>query len=139
MSSATTIRNIEAVQNIYAAFGRGDVPSILERVAENVDWNNERNAAGEVPWNGNFSGRKNLPGFFSFLSQNADFTVFEPREFLHDDRNVAVRLRIEFTLKKNGRKIANDSMHFWTFDDQGLVTAYRHFNDTAAELAAWRG
>jgi hypothetical protein len=32
----------------------------------------------------------------------------------------------------------NDSVHVWTFNDQGLITGYRHYNDTAMELAAWR-
>ena len=46
-------------------------------------------------------------------------------------------LRIESRVKKNGRALQNDSIHFWTFNDAGKVSAYRHFNDTAAELAAW--
>ncbi len=139
MSPTTTTRNIDTVQMLYAAFVRGDVAAILERVAENVDWNHRENAAGEVPWNGDFSGRKNLPGFFMALAEHCEFHVFDPQAFLQDERHVAVRLRIELTVKKTGRRIANDSMHFWTFDDRGLVTAYRHFNDTAAELAAWEG
>lgn len=138
MSSTTATRNIETVQTIYSAFQRGDVAAIVERVADNVDWNNKATAAGEVPWNGDFSGRKNLPEFFATLAELAEFHVFEPRTFMQDDRHVAVQVRIELTVKRTGKKVANESMHFWTFDDRGLVTAYRHFNDTAAELAAWR-
>ena len=52
---------------------------------------------------------------------------------------VAVHLRIESTLRKNGRSLKNDAVHFWTFNKSGKITRYRHFNDTAAELAAWRG
>ena len=52
---------------------------------------------------------------------------------------VAVTLRIESTLRKNGGAGQNDSVHFWTFNDRGRIACYRHFNDTAAELAAWRG
>lgn len=42
-------------------------------------------------------------------------------------------------VKKNGHKTANDAVHVWTFNDHGQITAYRHYNDTAMELAAWRG
>jgi ketosteroid isomerase-like protein len=49
-----------------------------------------------------------------------------------------VQLRIEGSVRKNGRALANDVVHFWTFDDGGKIASYRHFNDTAAELAAWR-
>ena len=52
---------------------------------------------------------------------------------------VAAYLRIESTLRKNGRAVKNDSVHYWTFNDRGQIAQYRHFNDTAAELAAWRG
>ncbi|MBF8301477.1 MAG: hypothetical protein HW394_1847, partial [Acidobacteria bacterium] len=38
-----------------------------------------------------------------------------------------------------GRSLKNDSVHFWTFTESGQIARYRHFNDTAAELAAWRG
>jgi ketosteroid isomerase-like protein len=52
---------------------------------------------------------------------------------------VAVHLRIESVLKKNGRPLKNDVMHLWSFNDRGQITRYRHFNDTSAELTAWRG
>jgi len=29
-------------------------------------------------------------------------------------------------------------VRFWTFNDRGQIARYRQFNDTAAELAAWR-
>jgi hypothetical protein len=33
----------------------------------------------------------------------------------------------------------NDAVHAWSFNGSGQVSAYRHYNDTAMELAAWRG
>ena len=30
--------NVHTVQEIYAAFGRGDVPAILSRLSESVEW-----------------------------------------------------------------------------------------------------
>jgi len=129
----------QTVQNLYAAFQRGDVPGILEHCAENIDWRHDQLASRECPWNGNFSGRKNLPGFFAALGEHIDFKVFEPKAFLETGNQVAVHLRIESVLRKNGKPLQNDSIHLWTFDTSGRVASYRHFNDTAAELAAWRG
>ena len=51
---------------------------------------------------------------------------------------VAVYLRIEGRVRKTGRSWQNDAVHFWTFNERGQIASYRHFNDTAAELAAWR-
>jgi ketosteroid isomerase-like protein len=37
-ASAMARDNIATVQEIYAAFGRGDIPAILDRLAEDIDW-----------------------------------------------------------------------------------------------------
>ena len=42
-------------------------------------------------------------------------------------------------MKKTGKALKNDVIHFWTFDAQGRIARYRHFNDTAAELKAFQG
>ena len=131
--------NEQTVQDVYAAFKRGDVAAILACVADEVDWRNEGVESRECPWNGNFSGKANLPGFFQAVGENLDLPVFEIKAMAASGPYVAVHLRIEGSVKKNGRGWANDAVHFWTFDSRGKITRYRHFNDTAAELAAWRG
>lgn len=60
------------------------------------------------------------------------------RQTAATEKVVAVNLRIESTVRKNGRPLTNDAVHFWTFNENGQIARYRHFNDTAAELAAWR-
>ena len=52
--------NTQTIQALYAAFGRGDVATILSCVTDDVDWNNSGVASRECPWNGNFSGKANL-------------------------------------------------------------------------------
>jgi uncharacterized protein len=130
--------NTQTVQALYAAFGRGDVQTILGYLADDVDWNNDRLASTECPWNGNFSGKSNVPAFFKAVGDNLDFGIFNPHTFVESGNHVAVVLRLESRLKKNGKPLENDGVHIWTFNDRGQVSVYRHFNDTAAELAAWR-
>lgn len=36
--------NIQLVRDLNAAFGRGDIPYILKRVAEDVDWRHSRSS-----------------------------------------------------------------------------------------------
>ena len=131
--------NEQTVKDVYAAFKRGDVADIVARVADDVDWRNDGVASHECPWNANFSGKANLPGFFQAVGENLDLPVFEIKAIAASGQYVAVQLRIEGRVRKNGRGLANDVVHFWTFDDRGKIVSYRHFNDTAAELAAWRG
>jgi uncharacterized protein len=45
------VSQIATVQEIYAAFGRGDVPAILDRLAEDVAWETTGTSVHEdVPW-----------------------------------------------------------------------------------------
>ena len=131
--------NEQTVKDVYDAFKRGDVAGIVARVADDVDWRNDTLASLECPWNGNFAGKANVPHFFKAVGENLDLPVFNIKAIVASGPHVAVNLRIEGTVKKNGRGWANDAVHFWTFNDRGQIAAYRHFNDTAAELAAWRG
>lgn len=126
------------VQDLYAEFGRGDVTAILNRLSDDVDWDNSRVASRECPWNGNFQGKSEVPDFFKAVGDSLEFSVFNPHGFLETGNQVAVLLRIESTLKKNGRPLKNDAVHVWTFNPQGQVASYRHYNDTAMELEAWR-
>lgn len=133
------MRNEQTVKDVYAAFQRGDVAGIVARIADDVDWRNDRVESRECPWNGNFSGKVNLPGFFKAVAEHLDISVFDVQAIGASGSFVAVHLRIESTLRKNRRSVKNDAVHFWSFNESGQITRYRHFNDTAAELAAWRG
>jgi uncharacterized protein len=132
------VTNVQKIQDLYSAFGRGDIPTILSYLAEDVDWNNSRVASRECPWNGNFSGRTHVPGFFRALEQQVDFTKFEPQTFIETGDHVAVLLHWTASLRKNGQTVGGDSVHVWRFNEHGQIGSYRHFNDTAMELAAWR-
>ena len=141
MSNAQAVQavsNEQTVLDVYAAFQRGDVAAITALVADDVDWRNDGVESRECPWNGNFSGKANLPGFFKAVGDSLDISVFDVRQTASAEKVVAVNLRIESTVRKNGRALKNDAVHVWNFNDNGQITRYRHFNDTAAELAAWR-
>ena len=131
--------NTETVKAVYEAFGRGDVPAMLSRLADDVRWRNDGVVAREVPWNGNFSGKANVPGFFKAVYEHLDFRKFEPRVFVEQGNHVVAVLRLESTVQRTGRPLENDVVHLWTFDDAGKISGYQHFNDTAMELQAWGG
>jgi ketosteroid isomerase-like protein len=139
VQTVSGVSNAQTVSDLYSAFKRGDVAAIVAVVADDVDWRNDALESRECPWNGNFSGKANLPGFFAAVGSALDIAVFDVKAVIASQSHVAVNLRIESTVRKTGHSLKNDAMHLWTFNDRGQVTRYRHFNDTAAELAAWRG
>ena len=67
-----------------------------------------------------------------------DIVVFNPHTFTASGNVVAVQLRLEGALRKNGQPFINDAIHMWQLNEAGKVISYRHYNDTAMELAAWR-
>jgi hypothetical protein len=70
---------IERVQQMYGAFGRGDIPAILEALADDVEW--EYNAfPNPVPWLQLRKGRAEVAKFFEALAA-VQFTQFEPKHF----------------------------------------------------------
>jgi ketosteroid isomerase-like protein len=137
MTTTATTTLTETIQALYGAFERRDMPGILALVTDDVDWNNERVASRDCPWNGDFSGKEKLPRFFQALAENLDFRVFDPQAFVEAGDRVVVLLRIESVVRKTGRPLLNDVVHVWTFDGD-KVKSYRHYNDTAAEADAWR-
>jgi ketosteroid isomerase-like protein len=51
------MRNIETVKHIYEAFGRGDIPAIIAKLDQNVEWDVEDPTPG-VPWLRSARGRQ---------------------------------------------------------------------------------
>jgi len=125
----------EIVKGIYAAFGRGDLLFILEHIASDATWGIDSVAAKEVPWYGILTGKTNIPKFFSALGENADFTIFEPHDFVVAGDQVFNHLRYEATIRQSGRRLVGFSLQHWTFRG-GRVVRWRGYEDTAATRGA---
>lgn len=121
------------VRDIYAAFGSGDIPAILERLTPDVVF--DPDATGAAPWLDRHEGRDGVAAFFGKLTA-LDITRFAPRNFMEGGDQVAVTIHIEATVKATGEALPTDEMHLWTFAPDGRVTEMRHYVDTAAHRAA---
>ena len=78
--------NVEAMQQIYEAFRSGDIPEILERLAEDVRWEPwpTGNAAQDanVPHMRLRRGREAVAGFFQEIQEDFELNSFNPHSFL---------------------------------------------------------
>lgn len=129
--------NIETVQAIYEAFGRGDVPGILAHLADDVAWEQDSPGFG-LPWYAPRTGAAEVPGFFGDLMGNVVLTEFEPLNFLAGGDQVAVVVRIAMEVKTTGRAVATDlEVHLWTFGADGKVVRFAHVVDKHAQWAAY--
>jgi ketosteroid isomerase-like protein len=129
--------NVTIVQSMYAAFGKGDVATIIAAVTPDIDWHSGGRVS-DFPTFGPRKGPKEVGEFFKTVADNNDFSEFSPREFYADGDKVFVLGHYALTLKKNGKKIASDWVHIFTFRG-GKVAQFREFLDTALAAEAYRG
>ena len=130
--------NLAVVRDIYAAFGRGDVPAILEHLSDSVEWEYGAGTT-EIPWLQPRQGRAGAAAFFSSLGA-LEIEKFVPKVFLEGPGLVVALVDLEAKVKATGRRIVEeDEAHIWYFDEANRVTRFRHRVDTQQQLAAYRG
>ncbi|MGE0328464.1 MAG: nuclear transport factor 2 family protein [Polyangiaceae bacterium] len=122
------MNKLETVQAIYAAFGSGDIPGIIEYLHPDVEWEYDMQDHG-IPWLVARRGRESVVGFFQTLAA-IEFKRFEPRELLENEHQVMATISVEFTMRASGREVKDFEAHLFTFDESGRVTRFRHFVDT---------
>jgi ketosteroid isomerase-like protein len=129
--------NIATVQSMYAAFGRGDIDTIVNGCTPDVMWTSG-GREGDFPAFGTFKGQDRVRDFFRAVSDTQEFNEFSPQEFYADRDKVFVLGRYAMTMKRNGRAAASEWVHIFTFRG-GKVAEFREFTDTSAFVAAYRG
>lgn len=133
-------QQLEAVQAIYAAFAKGDVPAILDHLADNVAWESWANnfaAAAGVNYMQPRKGKQGAAEFFDIVSK---FRIrhFEVLNIMTGGNSVAAEFVIEAEVPGGG-VYRDEEMHLWTFNAEGKVSRLRHYADTAKHIAASRG
>ena len=68
--------NERLVRNLYDAFGRGDIPTILNMLADDVDWYDPGPPA--VTHAGRYRGREDVLRFFSRIRESLAIETFQP-------------------------------------------------------------
>ena len=91
--------NLATVQSIYEAFGKGDIPAILDVLADDVEWeawaDNSAVEAG-VPWMVPRHGKAEAVGFFEAAGQ-MEILDLQVLSMMEGGNQVAV----EFVLEAN--------------------------------------
>jgi ketosteroid isomerase-like protein len=129
------VSTLESVQAIYEAFGRGDVPAILDRLADDVEWDQDAPGYG-VPIYEPGVGKGHAQRFFENL-QDLEILRFEPTNFLSGGNQVAVPIDLEVKVKATGNVVKALEIHLWTFGDDGKVSRFFHGIDRHAFVLAY--
>jgi len=130
------VSKLDTVKDIYAAFGRGDVPAILDKLDENVEWETAIPVPG-VPWLQTRRGRVNISAFFESLAP-LSFQRFEPHTFFESGDKVFVLIGMEITSHGKNYNFPNGG-HLWQFNSAGKVEKFDHVTDTAQMIRMAKG
>lgn len=129
------------VQELYAAFGRGDLPALLARLHPEVEWaaNVDRSlpGSGNVPCYEPGRGRAFVGGYFQKFAAGYELHVFDILSFMAGGNEVTVRLLVDVTIRRTGKRIRSEVFHHWTLNAQGEVTRFLDVEDTLGFTHAW--
>jgi uncharacterized protein len=121
--------NRQLVQQAYQSVKAGDVQSLLNSLAEDIQW--QLPEMENVPFAGTWRGREQVEQFFSIVAQTQDVVEFDLEDFIAQGDKVVVLGRFSQRVKSTGRISTSAWAHVWTVKD-GRVTHFYEYVDTAA-------
>ena len=128
----------EIVRRGYKAFSEGDMRTLRNLLAEDVEWHFPPTYAGipwaQHPWRG-------WDGYLQankLLSQFLEFQVYQPDEFIAGGDSVVVLGHERCRLKAGGRIVEASWIQIFTLRD-GKISKSREYSDTAAWDNGYRG
>jgi ketosteroid isomerase-like protein len=128
-------QNTRVVQDAYAAFGRGDVQSILNSLDDGIVWKGVYGAGPHVPTAGERRGKAQVGEFFKQVAQHVNFSSFEPTEFIATGDKVVALGHYTGTTPV-GKRFDSDFAMVFTLRN-GKVTEFQEFTDSAQVNAAY--
>jgi uncharacterized protein len=122
--------NVTIVKDLYAAFGRGDIPAVLGAMSSDIHWyeaeSNPYMPSGE-PWIGP---DVVLNSLFMKLGAEWDGFTVHPKAFHDAGDSVIVEARYTGTYKPTGRSMDAQVCHVWDVKG-GKLTRFQQYVDTA--------
>jgi ketosteroid isomerase-like protein len=120
--------NIKLVRTAYEAFGRGDIPAVLEVIDDDCDWGVEASSQ-LAPYYGSRHGKGEILAFFQELASTFEVERFEPTAIAGDGEDVLAVVAYAIKSNATGKSgTMNIHHHFKVVD--GKLTYFRGSEDT---------
>jgi ketosteroid isomerase-like protein len=125
-------QNVQVIQKIYEAFGRGDVPGVLACVDKTATWVNQY-GQGRFPgqWGKPCRGHAEIVGFFQALNEAVDVRGFVPYEIIAQGSKVVVLIKWNGVVRQTGKPFDVLLAHIWTLRNE-IVVDYIGLDDATA-------
>jgi hypothetical protein len=118
--------NTQVVEAIFEAFGRGDIPYILDHLTDDVHWVAHLDPI--IPWAGDYSGKDNVPPYFQALGSSVDVTAHPVNQLVAQDDTVVALGDVSFRARPTGKESSSSWVYVWKLRD-GKVSGFDQFND----------
>jgi ketosteroid isomerase-like protein len=128
--------NVQLVQQAYAAFGKPDIDGVLQTLSENVDWFIP-GPTDIIPFVGRRHGPQEVAAFFGTLASTQTAERFEPLVFIASGDRVVVLGTQRWHVLSIRSTYEDQWAHVFTIEN-GKITKFTEYHDTAAEAAAHR-
>jgi ketosteroid isomerase-like protein len=123
------------VMAVYAAYGRGDIPSILDALAPGITWTVP--GPQGLPTCGTWRGRDQVALYFETIRHNLSVEEFSPQHFIAHGARVIVMGYERARALATGGVAESEWLHLFTFrNDQ--IGDFRAYTDTAVMMEAYR-
>jgi ketosteroid isomerase-like protein len=124
----------EIAKQAYAAFASGNIPALLEMLADDVEWRFLASHETGTPYGGTFKGRQQVAGFFTKLAETTEILEFEPREFLEGADHVTTIGRSKGRALPDGKIHDTEWVQVCVLDSNSRISRWFGTEDSAARL-----
>ena len=122
--------NGELVGKAYAAFGRGDIPGILELLDDDVEWSSPRT----LPQGGDFKGKDGVLKFFESVGAAWDPLTIEAEAVAELGENRVIGILGASGSLSGGKAAHYGAVHVFTLRGN-RITRFREFVDVDQPIA----
>ena len=112
----------DTIRDAYTAFGRGDIPAVLDALTDDVVWT----VPPVTGWGGTFRGKQDVLGFFAGLPERYGSWNLETEDYLEAGDRLVVLGHHAFA---DGDRIP--FAHVWTLRDGRAATFEEYVDNTA--------
>jgi uncharacterized protein len=121
--------NADLLRSTYEAFGRGDIPAVIDVLDQNIVWN----TPAVLPHAMTVNGRDDVGAFFQKLASTWQDFSLEIDDYVASGDRVCVIGRANGILE--GETASYGFVHAWTVRD-GVLVRFDEYVDPSRELLA---
>jgi ketosteroid isomerase-like protein len=125
----TLVNNATIAAEMFDAFKRGDVKTLLDHMHPDIRWT--IGGSAPISYARTYNGQADTATFFSALAKAVTFEEFVPEKILNADEHTVVSMgHFKGTVNATGKEFKSDWVMIDEFDDDGLVVRFRDYVDT---------